>query len=51
MRKFHHNKILSITIQAIIITKIALIAVGLFIIVVKGIINNGFSNATFGIAG
>lgn len=51
MRKFHHNKILSIAIQGIIIAKIVLITVGLVMIVIEGVIGGGFNNASFGIAG
>ena len=51
MRKFHHNKILSIVIQGIIISKLILIIVGLFMIVIEGVLNGGFNNASFGIAG
>lgn len=51
MRKFHHNKILSIAIQGIIISKLILIIVGLFMIVIEGVLNGGFNNASFGIAG
>ena len=51
MRKFHHNKVLSIAIQGIIIAKIVLITVGLVMIVIEGVVERGFNNATFGIAG
>ena len=51
MRNFHHNKILSLAIQGIIITKIILITVGLIMIVIEGVIGGGFNNASFGIAG
>ena len=51
MRKFHHNKILSIAIQGFIIAKIILITVGLVMIIIEGVIGGGFNNASFGIAG
>ncbi len=51
MRKFHHNKILSIAIQGIIIAKVVLITVGMIMIIIEGVIESGFNNATFGIAG
>ena len=49
MRKFHHNKVLSIAIQEIIIAKIVLITVGLVMILIEGIIGGEFNDATFGI--
>ena len=51
MRKFHHNKVLSIAIQGIIIAKIVLITVGLVMILIEGIVGGGFNDASFGIAG